>query len=178
MVPYFAPPSSRRFGALLLAAVVTGAMASGCAKKPSMRLNHADVSGVSLGFPPSLSVVMTVHVDVYNPNSYDVAVRAVRGNVVMANRYTVPLNWNVGGEGVWLAADATTPVRVPVTIPVDMALALVREAYQAPSIPYRFTGRADVTATRTFKIEKDDYSVDEQGWIPRQQVEQALRLGF
>ncbi len=143
-----------------------------------MRVNHAEVSGVSLGFPPSVSVVMTVFVDVYNPNSYDVAVRAVRGTVILAGRYTLPLDWRVPGEGVWLASDATTSVRVPVTIPVDMALAIVREAYQAPSVAYRFMGRADVTATRTFKLEKDDYSVDEQGWIPRQQIEQALRMGF
>jgi hypothetical protein len=172
-------PSRRLFGALVFgAALACSALGAGCATKPTMRLNHAEVSGVSLGFPPSLSVVMTVTVDVYNPNSYDVAVRAVRGNVTMAGRYTLPLNWTVPGEGFWLPAGATTPVRVPVTIPADMAIALVREAYQAPSIAYRFSGRADVTATRTFKIEKDDYSVDEQGWIPRQQVEQALRMGF
>lgn len=173
------PRQGRRAALSALALLVTVACgAAGCASKPSMRLNHAEVSGVSLGFPPSLSVVMTVVVDVYNPNSYDVAVRAVRGTTILADRYTVPMNWVVPGEGVWLTADATTQVRVPVTIPVDMALALVREAYQAPSIPYRFTGRADVTATRTFKVEKDDYSVDERGWIPRQQVEQALRMGF
>lgn len=143
-----------------------------------MRLNRAEVTGVRVAFPPSLQVVMTVHVDVYNPNSYDVAVRGVRGTVVIAERYTLPLDWRVPGEGVWLAADATTPVRVPVPIPVDMAMAVLREAYAAPSVAYRFMGRADVTATRTFKIEKDDYSVDERGWIARHQIEQALRMGF
>lgn len=162
-----------------LACVIVIVLAStGCAKKPSMRLHHAEVSGVRMAFPPSLAVVMTVVVDVYNPNSYDVAIRAVRGTVILADRYTVPLEWVVPGDGVWLTSDATTQVRVPVTLPVELALTMVREAYTMPSIPYRFMGRADVTATRTLKVEKDDYAVDERGWIARQQVEQALRLGF
>ena len=33
---------------------------------------------------------------------------------------------------------------------------------------------ADVTATRTFKIEKDNYSVDETGSFSRQQLEMAI----
>ncbi len=43
------------------------------------------------------------------------------------------------------------------------------------AIPYRFAGRADVTATRTFQIEKDDYSIDVNGSIPRWQMEAAMR---
>jgi hypothetical protein len=35
-------------------------------------------------------------------------------------------------------------------------------------------GTADVTATRTFKIEKDNYSVDEVGSFNRQQLEMAI----
>jgi hypothetical protein len=149
-----------------------------CAKKPTMHLNHAEVSGVSLGFPPQIGVMMTVVVDVYNPNSYDVAIRAMRGQVVMAGRYTLPVNFQAQGEGVWLASDATTPVRVPVSIPVDLAMTLVREAYTSPTIPFHITGRADVTATRTFKIEKDDYEVDENGFIDRQAVEASIRGVF
>lgn len=143
-----------------------------------MRLNHAEVSGVQIAFPPTLAVVMTVVVDVYNPNSYDVAVRRVRGQVTLADKYLLPLDWIAPNDGVWLTSDGITQVRVPITMPLDMALTVLREAYAAPSVPYRFVGRADVTATRTLKIEKDDYSVDERGWIPRQQIEQAARLGF
>jgi hypothetical protein len=152
--------------------------AAGCTKKPTLKINHAEVSGVRLGLPPSLGVVMTVVVDVHNPNSYDVAIRAMRGQCVMAERYTLPVDFQAPGEGVWLTADATTPLRVPVTIPVELAVSLVREAYTTPQIPYRFTGKADVTATRTFKVEKDDYSLDERGSITREQVEAAMRLGF
>jgi hypothetical protein len=143
-----------------------------------MRLNHATVSGVSISFPPRLGVLMTLVVDVYNPNSYDVAVRAVRGQVILANRYPLPVDFRPGGEGIWLRSDSTTQVRVPVDIPVQLALALLRESYMAPTIPYRFVGRADVTATRTFRLEADDYSVNEQGYVSRQQIDAVLRGMF
>jgi hypothetical protein len=162
---------------LLLGALLALSQTS-CAKKPTMRLNHAQVSGVSVGFPPSLGVLMNVVVDVYNPNGYDVAIRAMRGQVVMAEKYTLPIDFRPQGEGVWLAADRTTSVSVPVSIPVDLAVRLVREAYMTPTIPFRVQGRADVTATRTFKIEKDDYEVDERGVIPREQVEASIRGVF
>jgi|GEM_PF-672533 len=167
----------RPLGALSLAFVVTllALSAAGCASKPTMKLNHAEISGVKLGFPPTVSVVMTMVVEVYNPNSYDVAIRAMRGTVVLQDRYTLPIDFRPGGEGVWLPSDATTPVRVPITIPVDLALQLLRETYTSPMISFRVIGTADVTATRTFKIEKDNYSVDERGSVTRQQLEIALR---
>lgn len=159
-------------------AVLCASTQAGCAKKPTMHLNHAEISGVQLGFPPSIAVTMTAVVDVYNPNSYDVAIRAMRGRVVMANRYTLPIDFRAQGDGVWLAADTTTTVRVPVSIPVDLAVTLVREAFTSPTILFRITGRADVTATRTFKIEKDDYEVDESGSLDRQAVEASIRGVF
>lgn len=147
-----------------------------------MKVHHAEVSGVSVGFPPQLGVMMTVVVDVYNPNSYDVAIRAVRGTVTFAERYTLPVDYRAPtADGVWLTADATTQVRVPVSVPVDLAMTLVREAYATPTVPFRMVGKADVTATRSFKIEKDDYSVDERGTLSRQQIEQSMSgmvLGF
>jgi hypothetical protein len=149
----------------------------GCAKKPTMHLNHAEVSGVRIGIPLQISVVMTIAVDVTNPNSYDVAVRAVRGSVLLANRYTLPVNWQPGGEGVWLTSKQVTQVRVPVAVPVGLAAALLTESMTSTQIPFRFQGKADVTATRTFALEKDDYSVDEQGFVSRQQIEAAVR-GF
>ncbi len=139
-----------------------------------MKLNHAEISGLQLGFPPSVSVVLTSVVDVYNPNSYDVAIRAMRGQITIQNKYTLPLNWTADAGGVWLAANRTTSVRVPVQIPVDIALALARETLMQPTISYRVVGRADVTASRTFKIEKDDYSVSEFGTIQTQQLQLTL----
>jgi hypothetical protein len=146
-----------------------------CAKKPTMKLNHAELSGVSVGFPPQASVLMTVVVDVYNPNSYDVAVRAMRGKVVFLGKYDLPVDFKGPPDGVWLPADQTTPLRVPVAIPVNLAIQLMREVFQVPTIDFTIQGKADVTATRTFKIEKDDYEVDEKGTISRDQMDAAIR---
>ena len=140
-----------------------------------MHLNHAEISGAQLAtFPPGIGIVMTVVVDVYNPNSYDVAIRAMRGQVVMGNNYSLPVDFRAPGNGVWLAAERTTSVRVPISIPLDLGLALLRDSAAAPFIPYRLTGRADVTASSTFRIESDDYAVDEQGTISRQQIAEII----
>jgi hypothetical protein len=163
----------RRFPAVLLVAL-SGLAFSGCASKPTMKLNHAEISGVQIAFPPSVGVVMTIVLDVYNPNSYDVAVRAMRGTATMMNRYTLPVDFRPGGEGVWMAANATTSMRVPVTVPVDLALTLLRESYTSPTVPFHVVGAADVTATRTFKIEKDNYAVDEVGSFSRDQLAMAI----
>ena len=153
---------------LLLALSVVG-----CVQKPTMHVNHAEISGFSVAtIPPS--VLMTVVVDVYNPNSYDVAIRAMRGQVVMAERYSIPLDFRPPGDGLWLPSDRTTSVRAPVAIPVDLALALLRESWNMPTISYRIIGKADVTGTRTLQIEKDDYSVDERGIVTRQQIEAII----
>ncbi|MDB4944976.1 MAG: hypothetical protein JWP97_4510 [Labilithrix sp.] len=139
-----------------------------------MKLNHAEVSGVSLGFPPQVGVVMTMVLDVHNPNSYDVAIRAFRGNALLANQYNLPIDYRAGNEGLWLAASSTTTVRIPVSVPIDLGLKLLRESYSAPTVPFHVTGKADVTATRTFQIEKDDYAVDEQGTFSRDQLAIAV----
>jgi hypothetical protein len=73
-----------------------------------------------------------------------------------------------------MAAGQTTPLRVPVNMPVDLAVVLLREAFSSPTIPYRFIGTADVTGTRTFQIEKDGYAVDERGFITREQIAAIL----
>ncbi|MDB4933842.1 MAG: hypothetical protein JWP87_814 [Labilithrix sp.] len=168
------PPSALVPIVLALAVAFSALAVSGCASKPTMKLNHAEISGVHLGFPPTVGVVMTMVLDVYNPNSYDVAVRAMRGTATLAGRYTLPIDWRPGGEGAWMAANTMTSVRVPVTVPVDLALQLLRESYTTPTVSFRVVGTADVTATRTFKIEKDNYSVDEVGTFSRQQLEMAI----
>jgi len=160
--------------ALATLAALAALTATGCARQPTMHLNHAEISGMSLGFPPSIAVVLVTVVDVHNPNSYDVAIRAVRGTVTFADRYTLPLDYRAPDGGLWLPADRTTQIRVPVTVPLDMALALARETFSQPFVGFRISGRADVTATRTFQIEKDDYSIDERGTFSRQQLELAL----
>ena len=113
-----------------------------------------------------------------NPNSYDVAIRAVRGQVILAGMYTLPVDFRAQGNGVWLRAGAITKVAVPVDIPVQLAIQLVQSGMSVPTITYRFIGRADVTATSTFQLEKDDYSVNEWGIMTRQQLAAALGWGF
>lgn len=122
-----------------------------------------------------MSVVMTVVLAVYNPNSYDIAVRRVRGTSFIAGQYSLPVDYQpAGNDGIWLAADTTSYLRVPIAVPIDMALRLLQTTLGSPSVAYTFTGRADVTATRTLKIEKDDYAVSESGIFQRQQLELAL----
>ena len=171
------PARFARFtGTLALAALALSLLA--CVQKPTMKLDHAEVSGVRVGFPPSLGVLMNIVVAVDNPNSYDLAVRAVRGQVVIANRYALPVNFRAEGNGVWLRSGSISRLAVPVDIPVQLAMDLLRDGMASPTITYRFTGRADVTATSTFQLEKDDYSVNEWGIIPRQQLAASLGWGF
>jgi hypothetical protein len=157
----------------MVALVLLAVASNGCAKKPTMTVHHAEMTGVKFGFPPSLAVQMTVVMDVTNPNSYDVAIRAVRGTVTFHDRYTLPIDFRPGGEGVWLPSDRMTQVRVPTAVPVDLALRIMREAMTG-TVPYRVVGKADVTATRSLKIESDDYSVDERGQIQRQVIENSI----
>jgi hypothetical protein len=141
-----------------------------CVQKPTVRLNHAEISGVQLGFPANPGIVMTVVLDVYNPNGYDVAVRGVRGQTVLADQYPLPVLFQAPPEGIWMPAGQTTPVRVPITVPLQLAILLVQQSFALPAIPYRFTGTADVTASHTFQLEKDNYSFDQHGAITREQM--------
>jgi hypothetical protein len=167
----------RTAGALLFIAAALGS--SGCVSKPTMHLNHAEISGVALAtLPPSIDVVMTIVLDVYNPNGYDVAVRAVRGQTVMAGRYPINVDYHAPGDGLWLPSKQTTSVRVPISVPVALAFQLVQESLTAPVIPYHFKGNADVTASRTFQIEKDNYGVDEDGAVTRDQMLAVLPNSF
>ena len=136
-----------------------------------MHLDHAEITGVQVGFPPQFDVLMTIVLNVYNPNSYDVAVREVHGTTVMGGTYALPVNFYAPtADGVWMPAQQTTAMRVPVVVPIGVALGVLQQAAAAPTIPYRFTGRANVTATRTLQLEKDDYSVDESGVVTRDQI--------
>jgi hypothetical protein len=156
----------------LLAVALAASANLGCVHKPEMHLDHAEISGVQLAtMPPSVGIVMTVVIKVYNPNSYDVAVRAVRGQTVIGGLYPLPVAYQAPPpDGLWLPAEQTTSVRVPITMPIQLALAVVQQGFAAPTIAYRFTGVADVTASHTFQLEKDNYAVDESGTITRAEM--------
>jgi hypothetical protein len=145
---------------------VVFALVSGCAQQPTMHLNHAEISGLQLATVPP-SHTKTVVIDVYNPNGYDVAVRAVRGQTIFVEQYPLPVYFQAPPNGIWLAAGQTTSMRVPMSVPLPLVWTLVQQSFASPTIPYRFVGTADVTATRTLQLEKDNYSVDERGAITR-----------
>jgi hypothetical protein len=147
-------------------ALVVACASLGCAQKPTMHVNHAEISGLQFATVPP-GIAMNVVIDVYNPNGYDVAVRAVRGQTIFADQFPLAVYFQAPPEGVWLPAGQTTPIRVPMTLPMPLAWTLVQQGFASPTIPYRFVGTADVTATRTFQLEKDNYSVDERGALTR-----------
>jgi len=159
------------------ALAVAAGGASSCVKKPTMTLDHAEVAGVTVSLPPNVGLLLVLYVNVYNPNSYDVAVRAVRGQVVLAGRHNVPVDFKASGEGVWLDSDAITRVVVPVEVPLTTSLAVLSESTLTPVVRYQFTGWADVTATRSLKLEQDDYSVSDEGTISREQIQAGLHVG-
>jgi hypothetical protein len=166
---------ARRFpGAWFVGLALAASSSAACVHKPEMHLDHAEISGVQLAtmppLPPTIVVVLTVVIRVYNPNSYDVAVRAVRGQMTLGGEYSVPVAFQAPPDGVWLPAGQTTQVRVPINVPMQIAIGIAQRGVAAPTVDYRFTGTADVTATHTFQLEKDNYSVDETGTITRGDV--------
>jgi hypothetical protein len=89
----------------------------------------------------------------------------------MADKYPLAIAYQVPAPGIWLRAGQTTPLRLPIDMPVELAVAMLREAMGAPVIPYRVTGVVDVTGTTALKINRDNYPVDLRGTMTRQQVE-------
>jgi hypothetical protein len=164
--------AGRSPGALFIGLALAACASTGCVKKPEMHLDHAEITGVQMAtLPPSLGIVMVVVLQVYNPNSYDVAVRGVRGQAILAGQYPLPVAYQAPPpDGLWMPAGQTTAVRVPITMPIQLAFALVGQGLAAPTIEYRFTGVADVTASHTLQLEKDNYAVDESGSITREQM--------
>jgi hypothetical protein len=174
------PPSSFRFSGasrvrlalLALLALVLAIPLVGCVHEPTVVLDHAELNGVQMAvFPPRLGVLLTVVVDITNPNSFDVGVRGMRGQVVLAEKYPLPISWQPPPPGQWLRAGATTPVRIPVDMPIELAIALLRDSLGAPAIGYHITGQVDVTGSSTFKLDRDNYPVDLVGTMTRQQIQ-------
>jgi hypothetical protein len=143
-----------------------------CVHDPTVTLDHAELNGVQMAaFPPRIGVLLTVVVDITNPNSFDVAVRGMRGQVVLAEKYPLPINYVPAPPAQWLRAGQSTPVRLPVDMPIELAVALLREAFASPVIGFHVTGVVDVTGSSTFKVDKDNFPVDLRGTMTRQQVE-------
>lgn len=154
--------------------LLTAALAivmGGCVSKPTMKLNHAEISSAG-----PAGIGMDVYLSVHNDNSFDVQVRNVRVQTTVQSRWTLPpLAYS---PNQWLPAHGTTIVRAPVIIPWPLVGPLLAETAMSPTISYRVTGSADVTAIRSIGIKSDNYPVDEKGKIPRGAVLAAARTMF
>jgi LEA14-like dessication related protein len=150
---------SRR--AVLALAVLALALTTGCVSKPVVTLQSATLTAAS-----PYGIGMNVVLQITNPNSYDVQVRNVHAAVTVSRRYPLPpidIQPNI-----WLPANQTTLVNVPVVVPWVIVPGLIAETLGAPVVTYHVSGVADVTGTRTFGIQKNDYPVEEDGTMPRQ----------
>jgi hypothetical protein len=150
---------------VLLALAVT----PGCVTKPALSVHHAEFRGLG-----PMGVGVAIVLQVRNDNAYDVQVRNVHVNLAFGSR-GYPLGPIDFAPNQWLPSGQTTFVAVPVTIPWTMIPALVGETTGSFSIPYHVQGAADVTATRAFGIERNNYPIDESGAIPRQMMVDATR---
>jgi hypothetical protein len=124
----------------------------------SMRVMQLSPQGVS----------MSMFVRVNNNHPFDVKVRNVRANVVIAHQFQLPpVQYN---PEQWLGADASTIVQVPVLIPWAMIRPLVLVSAGSPVIDYRVTGLIDVTAVRMLGIRVNDHAVDLGGRMSRAEL--------
>jgi LEA14-like dessication related protein len=163
------PPMMRR--ALVVLVALLALFASGCFSEPSMKLYGARISGAT---PYGVNLTMTMSVT--NDNSFDVMVRDVRADVMLAKRYRLPTV--VVSPNIWLPANRTTSLQVPVNIPWSMIGPLVGAGIGSPTIEYRVWGSANVTATRSLEIDWDDYKLDKEGRFYRQELISAAGRGF
>ena len=145
-------------------------MTVGCVKEPVFKLDSMRVKGATI---QGVELVMMMRVQ--NDNSFDVKVRDVRVDVVIAERFKLPrIQYN---PDTWLGSDATTLLEVPVLIPLLMVWPMVSATAQANVVSYTMTGLVDVTAVRALDIEKNDYEVDESASISRAELIGALIKG-
>jgi len=152
----------------LVAALAGLSCLAGCVQRPTMTIHHAEVQGVS-----TYGVTVNIVLQVQNDNSYDVQIRRVHCNVTIGRGYVLgPIDFQ---PNQWLPSNRVTYVTVPVTIPWSLVPALVMETNGSYAIAYTVKGSADVTATRAFGIERDNYPIDEGGIVPRQTVVDAAR---
>lgn len=148
------PARSLLAGALCLATTA-------CVQTPAVRLHHADIQGASL-----TGAVLDVVIEINNPNSFDVKVRDVTAETTFAGKYRLPPI--VIHPDQWLPAGQATLVHVPTTLPWLMIPGILAETVLSPKVTYDVRGSVNVTATRTFGIEEDNYPIDLRGEMPRQ----------
>jgi hypothetical protein len=154
---------------LLVLSVLAGCW--GKPRHPSLRVSGAQFKGVDVHLRP-LQVRLNLDVDVQatNPNGFDLQVRRVRGHLWLAERHELPIDLR---PDVWLPAEQSATFTLPVSIPVETVVSLVKTSLRTECIPYKLEGSVDITATSTFEIERDDHPLRKEGCIPRKNLLEA-----
>jgi hypothetical protein len=164
------PWNPRRCVAILpiLAALAAG---PACVQQPVVTVHHAEVRGLSGN---GLGVV--IYLQIRNDNAYDVQIRNVHCNVTFGRGYNLgPIDFS---PNQWLPSNQSTLVPVQLSLPWTLLPALAGETVGSFAVPYHVTGQADVTATRAFGIERNNYPIDEGGSVPRQMMVDAARAAI
>ncbi len=144
---------------------------TGCISQPTIELYGARLAGLG---PQGVNLQMQFKVR--NANSFDVYVRDVRADVVLADRYRLPTVQ--ASPNAWLPADGNTVVTVPVVIPWAMIPPLLATTVGSTTISYTARGAANVVATRALRINLDDYTFDQDGKFYRNELVAAAGRGI
>lgn len=112
---------------------------------------------------------------VANAYPIDVQIRAMRVSAVIEGSLQLPPI--VESPNVWLRSNTKTNVTVSVFIPWNLVPRLLSQTLGHTVLEYRVRGLADITATQAFRIERDDYEVDEKGKVSRAELLAAAALG-
>jgi hypothetical protein len=162
-------------GALLLL-LANSAACLPSAQHPKLQVQGAQFIGVEATLKPvQLLLRLDLEMQAENPNSFDLQIRNVRGSIVLAEHHTLPMDMH---PNLWLPAGAVTPFVVPVSIPVPMALSLLKTSLTHDCIPYRIDGEVDLTASSSFKLERDHDPLRKDACIPRSSLlDAAAKLG-
>ena len=137
--------------------------ATACVQTPTVRLHHADIQGAAL-----TGAVIDVVIEIQNPNSFDIQLRDVTAETTFAGMYRLPPI--VIHPNQWLPSGQATLVHVPTTLPWLMIPGILAATIFSPVVIYTVHGSANVTATRTFGVEENNYPIDVSGQMPRQLV--------
>jgi hypothetical protein len=137
--------------------------ATACVETPKVRLYSADFRGAAL-----TGAVIDVVIEIHNPNSFDIQLRDLTAETTFAGIYRLPPI--VIHPNQWLPSGQATLVHVPTTLPWLMIPGILGATVFAPVVTYSVRGSANVTATRTFGVEQNNYPIDLQGQMPRQVV--------
>jgi hypothetical protein len=156
----------RRWAAL--GPILFALLGTGCVTEPTVSVHHAEVQGAGWG---GLNVV--AYLKIRNDNDFDVMIRNVRANVTIGSGHALPPIYV--SPNMWLKSDRYTLIAVPIFIPWNLMPALAAETVGSPVVTYYVQGAADVTATQTFGIKYDNYTVNQSGTIPRHLMVNAAR---